>query len=108
MGYRKLTETEIATLEKQGCSAENWDSVLVKNGFTPQRIKNVRFGGRVRLGVFKQTLEVGKGISKPSGLYNSYIRDCTINDNVYISDVKTLFTMMLETMLLLKMLVRSL
>ncbi|RKY75416.1 DUF4954 domain-containing protein [candidate division KSB1 bacterium] len=90
MNYRKLNNTEIDSLLKQGCSAENWDNLLVKDGFVPERIINVHFAGKVKLGIFKQKLEIDRGISKPSGLYNSYIQDCTIDDNVYISDVKNL------------------
>lgn len=90
MEYRKLNDAEIDALLKHDCVAEDWDSVLVKDGFTPERIDKIRFGGQVRLGVFEQMLRVDEGISKPSGLYDSYIQDCTINDNVYISDVKNL------------------
>jgi len=90
MNYRDLQKNEIATLEKQGCTAPDWFSIQVKDGFSTSGIKNVQFNGQVKLGVFKEMLEVSEGISKPGGLYNSYIQDCTIDDNVYISCVDNL------------------
>lgn len=90
MNYRDLQKDEIATLEEQGCTAPDWFSVQVKDGFYTSEIKNVQFNGQVKLGVFKEMLEVSEGIVKHSGLYNSYIQDCTINDNVYISRVDNL------------------
>lgn len=97
MDYRKLTDFEIEALKKQGCSAEKWDTVLVKNGFMPERIGNIHFEGLVKLGVYKTSLEVDNGISKPSGLFNSYIQNCKIDDNVYISDVKNLVNYHIES-----------
>ena len=70
--------------------APDWFSVQVKNGFDTSGIRNVQFNGHVKLGVFKKMVEIGEEISKRSGLYNSYIQDCTIDDNVYISCVHTL------------------
>lgn len=90
MKYRTLQKSEIDILKNQGCNAEDWERVVVKEGFTPKQIHNVQFSGSVKLGVFKQKLEIFDGISKNSGLYNSNISDCLIDDNVYISDVKNL------------------
>lgn len=90
MNYRDLQKDEITDLVEQGCSAMDWFSVQVKDGFSTSGIRNVQFNGQVKLGVFKEILTVSEGIVKPSGLYNSYIQDCTINDNVYISRVDNL------------------
>ena len=97
MNYRKLTDTEISSLEKQGCWSENWSTVLVKTNFSTDRITNVRFKGKVKLGLYKELLEIDKGILKQSGLYNSYIQDCNIDDNVYISSVNNLVGYDIET-----------
>ena len=51
---RKLTEQEISILSKQGCTAEDWSSILVEDAFDPQHINNVEFYGKVTLGVFNQ------------------------------------------------------
>ncbi len=90
MKYRNLQKNEIDILKNQGCSAGDWQQIIVKDGFSAKQIHNVRFDGSVKLGVFDQKLELFAGISKKSGLYNSSIRDCIIDDNVYISDVKIL------------------
>ena len=90
MNYRDLQKDEIAALEKQGCTAADWSSIQVKNGFSTSGIKNVQFNGQVELGIFEGMVEVSEGISKPSGLYNCYIQDCTIGNHTYISDVKNL------------------
>ena len=48
--YRKLTETEIDTLETNGCSAVDWSQVEAAEGFVPDDIRQCRFAGTVRLG----------------------------------------------------------
>ena len=90
MAYRKLTDKEIKILENQGSRTENWETILVKNGFKPDCIRNVAFAGRVKLGCFSRSVEVEDGVIKPSGLYNAHIQDCTIGNDVYIADVKNL------------------
>jgi len=90
MDYRNLTNSEIDILKNQGCWAENWKHILVTANFQPANIQNVRFSGNVKLGLFSKQLEIEPGISKSTGLYNSYIQNCTIGDEVYIAEVKNL------------------
>jgi len=90
MNYKKLTDKEISLLKKNGCYAEDWSGVMVKPDFIPEQIRNVHFGGQVKLGIFNKMLEVEHGIFKKAGLYNSYIQDCTIEDQVYISNVRNM------------------
>jgi hypothetical protein len=90
MDHRKLTEKEISSLAKQGCTAENWNTVTVRDGFAPKRVCNVHFSGQVKLGKFQDAVETENGVTKSSGLYNAYIQDCNIGDNVYISAVQTI------------------
>ena len=96
MDYRKITESEITALCKQGCYAEDWSTVMVKEGFLTQNIVNVRFSGEVKLGVFQDKIEVEKGVIKTSGLWNCCIEDCTISDNVLVSNVGNLVNYQLE------------
>ena len=70
MDYRILNNSEIEVLGKQGCSAENWDTVLVKDGFKHDRVRNVSFGGKIRLGIFEKSIDISDGIIKHCGLYN--------------------------------------
>ncbi|MGQ9615000.1 MAG: DUF4954 family protein [Spirochaetota bacterium] len=95
--YRYLTLDEINILKKNCCSAENWEHVLVKNGFTPERLQNVRFGGTVQLGVFDKSIEIEKDLFRPSGITNTYLYNCTIGDNVYIANVYNLLNYDIES-----------
>ena len=90
MAVRNLTEKEIAVLSNQGCSSTNWQNINVTKEFVTVNIWNVRFEGSVSLGLYSGKIEVEDSISKPCGLYNSYIQDCLIADNVLISNVGSL------------------
>jgi hypothetical protein len=97
MNYRALSKTEIGQLEQNGCHAQSWDKVNVKEGFDPSRIKNVDFAGTVKIGDFKKAVTVYDGITKPAGLYKCHIQDCIIHDDAYISDVKYLVNYEIQT-----------
>ena len=90
MNYRLLTKEEISLLLSQGCFAIEWANISVSEKFSPENIRNIRFEGIIKLGVQIGTIEIAKGITKKCGIYNSYIQDCEIADNVYISEVKNL------------------
>ncbi len=108
--YRSLTFEEIGILERGGCQAEDWNRVMVAEGFRAEPLKNVSFYGDVRLGVFEKDLEVSKGFMKHSGIRNATLRnviignDClienignfinnyTIGNECYISNVNTMET----------------
>ena len=97
MNYRALSKTEIGQLEQNGCHAQSWDKVNVKEGFDPLRVKNVDFAGTVKIGDFKKAVPVYDGITKPAGLYKCHIQDCIIHDDAYISDVKYLANYEIQT-----------
>ncbi|MBT3242979.1 MAG: DUF4954 family protein [Bacteroidetes bacterium] len=86
--YRDLLAEEINVLESQGCQAENWDNVKVKDNFQPASVKNCQFSGEIRLGVFSQPIEFTGGFFRPSGIQNTSFHNCTICDQVYISGVR--------------------
>ena len=90
MNYRNLTDSEISLLEQNGCTAEDWSRIQVKPEFDTRRLHHVYFAGEIKLGVFSGTIEVEKGITKPSGIYHSNLKDCSIGDGVYIANVQTL------------------
>ena len=84
---RRLTENEIATLQQQGCIAEDWTAIQVKDGFVPQYINNVEFYGSVTLGVFQNEVEIGSGFIKHSGIRHATLRNVIIGDNCLIEHV---------------------
>jgi len=90
MYYRKLTRHEVASLEKQGCIAENWSRIEVKPDFNPDWLRNVMFAGDIKLGLFNDTVEIEPGITKHTGIYDSCILNCSFEDNVYVSNVDNL------------------
>lgn len=96
MEQRHLNSSEITALDKNGCRAEDWSKVLVKNGFNPDWIHNVTFAGEVAIGDYRSTIEVEQGCMKKCGLYDSYIQNCTIADQVYIANVKNLANYVIE------------
>lgn len=90
MHHRNLTDSEISQLQRNGCSSDDWTQIKVKQEFDPQRLRDVYFAGAVKLGVFSGTIEVEKGIKKYSGIYRSYLENCSIGDNSYIANVGNL------------------
>ena len=85
--YRELTDDEIMTLEDNGCTAEDWTCVSVDEYFNPSYIKDVRFYGTVKLGVFEREIEVGNGLAKHTGLRNATLCNVTVGDNCLIENI---------------------
>ena len=54
MEYRQLTQQEIDVLENNMCWAEDWQRVLVAEGFKPYNFHRVVFYGDIRLGEFNK------------------------------------------------------
>ena len=88
--YRQLTSQEIKDLESKGCSSSDWLKIRVKEGFSESSCKNAVFEGEVWLGENRGKTAVGEGFYKPSGIYNSYLENCKVGDNVLISNVTIL------------------
>ncbi len=88
MDFRKLTKREISLLEANGCRAENWENVEVKEGFLPERCREVFFSGKVRLGIFKKEISNGSGIKLKAGIEKAIIHNCIVSDNVFIYNIK--------------------
>ena len=66
--YRKLTEEEVLLLKSQSCIADNWDNVLVAEGFKTDYVHHTRFSGEVKLGLFEKEFTLRGGIKKHAGL----------------------------------------
>lgn len=54
---RQLATWERQTLVRQGCTAQNWDTIMVDVAFQPTHISHVDFYGTVQPGVFKKQIE---------------------------------------------------
>lgn len=90
MNTRSLTESEIAALISQGCSADDWSAVYVSEPFYPGRIQSVQFTGTNTLGKFTSDVVLTGDLLLPSGIYRSHLHNCTIGDEAYIANVHTL------------------
>ena len=90
MTYRLLTKSEISQLSNQRCYSDSWDQVQVKDPFDVKRFRNVTFSSNVKLGIFINKVLIPGGIEKESGIYNCSIHNCSVGDNVYLSNVASL------------------
>jgi hypothetical protein len=84
--YRHLSQEEIRTLEANGCLCENWDDVQVSWGDAcyTDRIVNVTFSGRIRLGSFEGYHTFPGGISLRNGVRNAFLHNVTLGDRVLV------------------------
>lgn len=89
VGALPLTREQIARLERNGNSAEDWSKVKVAEGFDPDRVRNCRFLGEVTLGSFRGTISLG-GAKLPSGVYESVVVDSYIGNDALVQGVKLL------------------
>ena len=86
--FRKLTQDEIESLERQMCSATDWNTIEVAQDFSPEHIKYARFSGRVRLGSFRKEFSLAGGMVKHSGIYYASLHNVTVGDDCCIENVK--------------------
>ncbi|MCG8310082.1 MAG: DUF4954 family protein [Cytophagales bacterium] len=88
MKQRNLTPAEIYQLEQQGCTADNWMNILVKESFRPACIWHSSFEGNIALGDFGSPdhPEQKRGF----GIFHSRIIHCDIGDQVRIDRVNRL------------------
>lgn len=87
-GYlRHLLSEEIADLEKNGCTADNWENIKVASPFHAEHVCNVHFSGNVALGLFEKEFTLPGGVKKYSGIRNATLHNCEIGDNTLIENV---------------------
>jgi len=85
--HRPLTAEQIKTLQQQFCTAEDWGKIKVADGFDARRVRNTAFLGPVFIGSLSGSVKTAQGLEKSAGIYNSTISNCSIADNVRISNV---------------------
>jgi Domain of unknown function (DUF4954) len=86
--YRSLTPDEIIILKAGNCTCNNWDEVMVKESFDPDGCRNVKFSGKIRLGLFSGNFVDDSGVTIDSGIINAHLHNCTVGDNVSIYNVR--------------------
>jgi len=86
--WRTLSQEEVARIEAQGCTCADWSRVQVAPRFRAERVRTTHFSGEIRLGAFEKDVRFFGGATKPTGISDATIHNCTIGDNVYISHVR--------------------
>ncbi len=85
---KALSDKDIALLEAQGCSAEDWSKVQVSDEASLKYVRGVRFSGNIALGRFEKSFDMPGGIHKHTGIFNATLHDVTIGDNCCIENIK--------------------
>jgi hypothetical protein len=86
--FSQLTRKQIKTLESQGCAAEDWEKVEVVQPLDVCRLRNCHFSGRNRIGMLDGEVVLDGGITRPTGIYNATIANCTFGNNVYVHNIE--------------------
>lgn len=84
MDYRKLTEDEMRRLDRQGCTAEDWNSVEVCIDTDVRYIESVRFSGEVRIGAFRRMITLPGGAKEHTGIREARLHNVSVGDDCYI------------------------
>lgn len=85
---RTLKKTEIALLEAQACSAEDWSRVLITDEHSLRYIRNTRFSGDICIGSFQKSFDMPGGIHKHTGIFHATLHNVTIGDDCCIENIK--------------------
>src|SRR5262249_34557136 len=92
---RPPSPAEVAQLEKQGNTAEDWSRVRVAEGFDPARVRGSKFLGDVVIGALTGTVLVS-GVKLPAGIQDSTVADCVIGAGALVRGVGLLANYVLE------------
>ena len=87
--YRPLTDEEIGQLVYQGCSSTDWSLIKVARDFLPDNVQNSKFTGHIRLNSFNNTVELVGGIAFQTGIYNAWLHNCEVGNDVLIHNVRS-------------------
>lgn len=87
--FRPVTDGERASLIANGCSADDWSTVLVAEGFDPSRVHDAVFSGTCRLGVFSKSFTLPGGVRKPSGIYRATLHNVSVGDDARLYNIRS-------------------
>ena len=87
MTHINLTASQISALEANGCTAEDWQRVMVAPAFSPEHIRNVAFSGDVRLGCFNRSFTLAGGVCRHAGIRNATLHNVDVADDCLIENI---------------------
>ncbi len=85
--HKALTPVQINALQAQGCTAQDWAQVTVAGIFDAAGFKDVTFCGPVQIGDLRGSINTAQGMTKPCGIYNATLANCTVADGCRIANV---------------------
>ena len=88
MEYRKLTQEEIAQLESQSCSAEDWSAIEVHPAINLKYLRHVRLSGHCSIGKFEKSFTMPGGMHKHSGIFHATLHNTTVGNDCCIENIK--------------------
>ena len=84
---RQLRDREICILEEQGCTAEDWNDILISEDLTMDTLHNVSFYGHVEIGSMMGSIEVEEGFTRRCGIRNASLRNVSVGDDCLIENI---------------------
>lgn len=87
--YRPLNDEEIGQLVYQGCTSTDWSLIKVSKDFLPDNVQNSKFSGHIQLNSFNNTVELIGGITFQTGIYNAWLHNCEVGNDVLIHNVRS-------------------
>ena len=87
-GFHTLSDEQVNQLIGQGCTCKDFSKVQVAEGFKAETVKSTHFSGDMKLGVFEKQVSFFGGVTRPAGIKDATIHNCTIGNNVYINRVR--------------------
>ncbi len=88
--WRNLRSDEIEVLVRNGNAADNWDTLLVTDQFTPHLVKHCEFYGLVRIGRLQNVCLEHHDLTVPVGITNCRVISCDFGDDVAVHNVRYL------------------
>ncbi len=85
--YRRLTRDEIRRLERQGCTAGDWQVVEVHPDIDLGYLAHVHFSGPNRIGRFRKSVALPGGITLHTGIRHATLHDVRVGDDCLIAHV---------------------
>ena len=67
--------------------SDDWSGVMVREGFSAERIREVCFSGEVRMGRFEHEFRLAGGLKRQAGLRNVTLHNVTVGDNCLIENI---------------------
>lgn len=83
-----LSPQQIAQLESQHCTAEDWNTILVHPKADLKYVRDVRFSGTCRLGKFEKSFLMPGGMRKHSGIFHATLHNVGVGNDCCIENIK--------------------